>query len=74
MMLKAEGLVPGSPDLVFALPGGLVAWLEMKKLRGAVRDDQLGLHAKLKRLGHTVEIADSVESALEYLDACGILK
>ena len=69
--LKEEGLIPGSPDLVFLLEHGLTFWLEMKRLRDGRRtgleDVQVGLHAKMRRLGHTVEVAGSVEEALEIL-------
>jgi len=74
LKLKAEGLVPGSPDLVFALPKGRVAWLEMKCQSGRLSDVQHGMKAKLQRLDHLWGMADSVDAALEVLDTMGILK
>jgi hypothetical protein len=65
--LREEGLLPGSPDLVFPLHDGLNFWLEMKNAIGSVSDAQLGIHAKLRRLGHSVGIAKSVEEALDVL-------
>lgn len=72
--LKEEGLLPGSPDLVFALHRGLVAWLEMKKRGGRLSDDQLGMKAKLQRLGHQWAMADSVDEALDELNRMGVLR
>lgn len=74
LRLKEEGLVPGSPDLVFPLPGGFVAWLEMKKPGGPLTTPQLGIKAKLLRLDHLWGSADSVDEALEYLYHAGVLK
>jgi hypothetical protein len=73
-MLRAEGLLPGSPDLVFPLQAGATAWLEMKKLHGRLRDEQLGMKARLQRLGHQWAVADSIEEALEFLYSVGALR
>lgn len=73
-LLKEEGLEPGSPDLVFALHDGLTAWLEMKKRKGALSDVQIGMKAKLTRLGHPVGVAYSVDEALDWLNDMGILR
>jgi hypothetical protein len=73
-MLKAEGLLPGSPDLVFAMHGGLTAWLEMKKRKGVLSDVQIGMAAKLNRIGHKVGVAESIEEALDVLMEFGVLR
>lgn len=73
-MLKEEGLEPGSPDLVFALHDGLTAWLEMKKRKGVLSDVQIGMIAKLKRLGHPIGVAYSVDEALDWLNDMKILR
>lgn len=73
-MLKAEGLLPGSPDLVFAMTDGKTLWLEMKKQGGRLSDEQLGLHHKLKQLGHTIEVAYSVDEALMICARHGVLR
>jgi hypothetical protein len=72
--LKSEGLLPGSPDLVFALEAGLSFWLEMKRPGGRLSDEQVGLHHKLKLLGHRVEVAYSVDQALAILKEIGVLR
>lgn len=73
-MLKDEGLLPGSPDLVFALKAGHTLWLEMKKAKGRLSDEQIGVHHKLRALDHQVEIAYSLDQALEICDRYGILR
>lgn len=72
--LKAEGLLPGSPDLVFALPNAATFWLEMKRLSGRLSDAQLGIHFRLTGLGHDVAVANSVSTALEMLGQRGLLR
>lgn len=72
--LKEEGLLPGSPDLVFALAMGRTLWLEMKKNKGRLSDVQIGLHHRLVELGHTVEVAYSVDEALEICRRHGLLR
>ena len=74
LKLRAEGVLPGAPDLVFALDNGATVWLEMKKPGGVVRDSQLGVHAKLQRLGHIVGVCDSIDAALDFLRSNGVLK
>lgn len=73
-MLKDEGLLPGSPDLVYALEKGRTLWLEMKKQKGRLSDVQLGLHYKLQQLGHLVETAFSLDEALDILARHGVLR
>jgi hypothetical protein len=73
-MLKDEGLLPGSPDIVFALERAKTLWLEMKKEKGRLSDVQLGVHHRLKELGHTVEVAYSLDDALEICRHHGLLR
>lgn len=72
--LKAEGLLPGSPDLVFALEKAKTLWLEMKTRTGGLSDVQDGVHYKLAELGHTVETAHSVDEAIAILYQHGIIR
>lgn len=72
--LKAEGLLPGMPDLGFAMEGGRCSWIEMKTDKGALRDSQWGVRRKLEALGHKWALARSVEEALAHLASWGALK
>ena len=46
----------GWPDRVVLLPGGLTIWVETKRPDGRVADLQKWRAAKLRKLGHRVEI------------------
>ena len=78
--LKAEGLLPGSPDLVFALPHGKTFWMEMKigaakRLKdGGLSDAQIGVHYRLQKNEHDIATVYSVEEALHMLADRGLLK
>lgn len=73
-MLKREGLLPGSPDLAFAIEDAGIYWLELKKPKGVLSDAQIGIHHKLRALGHTVDVAFSVDEALTLLGQQGVLR
>ena len=72
--MKAEGLLPGMPDLGFAMEGGRSNWLELKTGKGSLSDYQWGIRRKLEALGHQWALARSVDEALETLAAWGALK
>lgn len=71
--LKAEGVLPGVPDLCFAVEDGKACWLEMKTDKGRLSDTQLGIKFKLETLGHKWAMARSVEEAMGQLKEWGIL-
>lgn len=72
--MKAEGLLPGMPDLGFAMEEGRSNWLELKTDKGSLSDYQWGIRRKLENLGHQWALARSVEEALEHLARWGALK
>lgn len=72
--LKAEGLLPGMPDLGFAVEDGRVHWIEMKNGKGSLSIYQWGVRHRLEALGHRWAIARSAEEALEQLNNWGALK
>lgn len=72
--MKLEGLKPGVADLCFMLPGGRVAFLEMKNAIGRLSDHQLGFKAICERLGHPWAMARSVEEAIAHLATWNVLK
>lgn len=63
--LKAEGLVPGIPDL--HIPEWCL-WIEMKRQKGGrVSNDQTDICAQLTAIGDTVIIAKGWEDAKQQL-------
>ena len=49
--------VPGMPDRLLLLPGGVTVWVETKRAAGELRALQMYQHRKLRRLGQRVEVA-----------------
>lgn len=59
--LKAEGVVPGVPDL--HVPAWRL-WIEMKRAKGGkLSDEQIAMHAYLESIGHTVIIGRGATDA-----------
>ncbi len=44
--LKAMGVLPGAPDLMFVLPKAQVAWIELKTTAGALSEVQIEFRRK----------------------------
>lgn len=64
--LKAEGVRPGAPDLVFYGPSGGVLWLELKNgTAGKLSEAQVTMHDDLYHCGHRVVVARSLVEAIE---------
>ncbi len=64
--LKAEGVLPGVPDLFLAAPIGGKAglWIEMKPLlKGSASKAQKAMHADLAAQGYAVTVAHGYEAA-----------
>jgi hypothetical protein len=66
------GLRKGAPDLVVALPGGKVLWLEVKAPSGRVSADQIALHGKLNARGHTVAVVRSIDDVRRAFHVLGV--
>ena len=62
--MKAEGLQSGVADLCIMLPGGKVAWLELKTDKGRQSIAQKGFEAKCKRLDHPYALARTLDEAI----------
>jgi hypothetical protein len=56
---------PGEPDLCILMREGRVVWVELKVRGGAVSEVQANLHARMKNLGHRVEVVWSFEEFKE---------
>jgi len=72
--MKAEGLQSGVADLCIMLPGGKVAWLELKTDRGRQSIAQKGFEAKCKRLDHPYALARTLDEAITALTQWKALK
>ena len=72
--MKAEGLQSGVADLCIMLPGGKVAWLELKTDRGRQSIAQKGFEAKCKRLDHPYALARTLDEAIAALTQWKALK
>jgi hypothetical protein len=72
--MKAEGVRSGISDLIFMLPAGRVAFLEMKKPGGSLSDTQKNFRDICLALGHTWGLAKSVDEALALLTEWDALK
>lgn len=73
MKLKAEGVCPGVPDLVFVLPGGRFGGLELKAEKGRLSDDQKNWRAWISAQQGWWGVAHSVDEAWGILAAWGVL-
>lgn len=63
--LKAEGVLPGVPDLF--IPAWRV-WIEMKRIKGgSVSKEQKELHKYLESVGYRVIVAKGAEEAKQRL-------
>jgi hypothetical protein len=71
--LKKEGSQRGVPDLVFMLPEGKTAWLEMKIKGGSLSPDQRAFRDCAKALGHNWAVAKSFDEACDFLRSVGVL-
>jgi hypothetical protein len=71
--LKAEGVVPGAPDLGFVLPFGLAAFLEIKAEKGRQSVAQEYIEKQIEALGGRYAVAHSVDEAYGILAGWGVL-
>ena len=70
---KAVGVTTGFPDLCILLPGPRTVFLEMKAPKtGRLSEAQIDVHARLRRLGHAVGVATSIDEARDLLRQWGV--
>ena len=72
--LKAEGVMPGVSDLIFVLPEGRTAFLEMKVKGGRLSDEQKVFRDAVTARGHVWGIAKTFDEAMLFLRLIGALK
>lgn len=63
--LKAEGVLPGVPDLCVLLSGGRLLWVEMKRAKGGrISKAQKAMHKAMDALGHRVFVYAGTRAAM----------
>lgn len=70
--LKREGVMPGVFDVLIFLPGGQVAWCELKAPGGSLTRNQRAFGAMLDSLGHRWAVVRSLGGMVEQLKAWGV--
>lgn len=63
-IMKGEGVQAGVPDLCVPMPAARTVWLEVKAGRNKPTAAQDAMHARLRLLGHRVEVVRSVDEAM----------
>ncbi len=59
--------IEGLPDLQFIGNDGFIAWIEVKRPKGAHRKAQENFIKLMKEMGHTAGFVESVEDALKLI-------
>jgi VRR-NUC domain. len=71
--LQRMGVRPGLPDFIFLHQLGDTAWLELKRGRSKLSDDQQTMFGYLAKRGDTVMLATSYQEAVAALQDASIL-
>lgn len=71
--LKADGLVPGFPDLVLYGSGGAIGHIEVKAEGGRHEGTQKACQQRLEALGHRYAVCRSLADVDETLEGWGWL-
>ena len=72
--LKEEGGKRGIPDLIFLMPHGRTAFLEMKIKGGKLSTDQKAFRDMARSLGFEWGMAKTLDQAIEFLASVGALR
>ncbi len=72
--LKRLGVKPGVADLMFLLPGGTAAALELKARGGVQSKAQKAWQASCEALGVPYVVTSSLDTALSVLEGWGVIK
>lgn len=74
LKLRAEGLTRGVPDLHILLPGGRIAYFEVKATKGRLSPEQIAFGNRAKELGAFWAEVRSVDDVLAKLVEWDLLK
>lgn len=72
--LQRMGLSRGWPDYIFIVPGGRVAFLELKRTGGKLSPEQMSFRDRVLALGCRHAVADTGQRAIEILRSWGIVE
>lgn len=71
--LKADGMVPGWPDLLVYGSQGRIGHLEIKAPKGTLSEAQKAAQADLEVMGHKYAVCRSLDDVIDALDGWGWL-
>jgi hypothetical protein len=66
---RKTGRLPGEPDFTIICPDGVVVFVECKKGKEKLTEEQRGVEAWLRRLGHTLYVVHNVQEFLAAIEA-----
>lgn len=69
--MKADGMLPGMPDLLVLGSHGRTGFIEVKTPKGSVTQAQQNVQSMLTRMGHQVAVVRSVDEARDALKTWG---
>lgn len=72
--IKAMGCRPGIPDLVFILPDGRTAFLELKMPGGSLSPAQRDFRTAVEALGCPYAMARTIEQAVQIIIGWGCIQ
>lgn len=72
--LKRMGVLTGVADLVFTLPDGKAAYMEVKAVGGRSSPEQKVFHDRCKAIGVPYVVVSSVDEAEEVLESWGAIR
>jgi len=72
--LRAMGVMPGMPDLLFIGPGPALFALELKRDGGRMSEAQIAVHSHLMACGCGYLMTNSIDEAVATLKALGIVR
>jgi hypothetical protein len=71
---KAQGLLPGTPDLVFVLPDGRAAFMELKSPTGKLSKEQEAFQERCTAMEVEHVVCSGLDQALSILEAWRVIK
>ena len=72
--MRAQGVLPGVPDLLIGSPASGLAFMELKRRGGRLSPAQREVHAILRGIGVEVLTLDDLDTAIAALEARGVIR